>query len=165
MKSKKITEPTEIGWREWVALPELGIPGIKAKVDTGARTSSLHTYYIESFREGDRDMVRFRIHPLQNRADIEIVCVAPIIDIRLVKDSGGHVEERFVIETPVSLGGQQWPIEITLSCRDNMLFRMLLGRTAIVDGYLHVNPDRSYVTGKTVKSQYKSLRRRGMKKL
>ena len=163
MKSEINIEPTEIGWREWVALPGLGIPAIKAKVDTGARTSSLHTYFIESFRDGGRDMVRFRMHPLQKRTDIEIACVTPIIDVRLVKDSGGHVEERFVIETPVSMGDQQWPIEITLTNRDDMLFRMLLGRTAITAGQLKVNPERSYALGKSLKSIYKLQKRRGTK--
>ena len=158
MKSEKeIIKPNRIGWREWVALPGLDIPAIKAKVDTGARTSSLHTFHIESFREKGRDMVKFHIHPLQKRTDIEIICVAPIIDTRIVKDSGGHAEERHVIMTPLRLGKMEWPIEVTLTSRDDMLFRMLLGRTAIIDGHFRVSPGESYVTGKSFITAYKRI--------
>ena len=95
----KINGDTLIGWREWLALPGIGIPGIKAKIDTGARTSSLHTFSLEEFSRDGRRMVRFGIHPLQKRRDVELFCEAPVVDRRQVKDSGGHVEKRYVIET------------------------------------------------------------------
>lgn len=146
-----------VGWREWVALPELGIPAIKTKIDTGARTSALHTFDLDTYHERGREYVRFLIHPLQKRTDIEIQCVAPIIDRRIVRDSGGHPEERLVIETPVLLGDRQWTIEITLTSREDMLFRMLLGRRAIVDGNLIIDPCMSYLKGRDLPGVYRKL--------
>lgn len=134
------------GWREWVCLPELGIDAIKAKVDTGARTSALHAFELRTLEADGREMVEFRMHPIQHDTETEITCRAPVIDRRVVTDSGGHKEERFVIETPVQLGDDSWPIEITLTSRDDMLFRMLLGRTAM-KGRATVDPGRSYLTG------------------
>ena len=138
-----------IGWREWVSLPELGIPLIKVKVDTGARTSALHAFALHPFKEGGQDKIRFDIHPLQHDSSTIITCIADIIDKRWVSDSGGHREERFVIYTPIIMGSRHWPIEITLTERDTMLFRMLLGRSAIRKRYT-VNPARSFITTKKV---------------
>lgn len=138
---------TIIGWREWLALPELQIPAIKAKVDTGARTSALHAYFVEPFAREGVQMVRFGVHPLQKRLDLEIVCEAPIKDYRSVSDSGGHKEMRYVIETNMQLGILSRTIEMTLTNRDNMKFRMLLGRTALAG--MQVVPDRSYLTGRS----------------
>lgn len=143
-----------IGWREWLSLPELGIPGIKAKVDTGARTSSLHAYFVEPYHEGEIEMVRFGVHPLQGREDIELICTSPVKECREVSDSGGHREERFVIETSIQLGSHLRKIELTLTNRDSMKFRMLLGRRALQDLGLLVDSDRSYLIGKSLKKSY-----------
>jgi len=145
-----------IGWREWVSLPELGITAIKAKVDTGARTSALHAFEVTPFSRNGIERVQFKIHPLQKDNDTVIVCTADIIDERTVRDSGGHKEQRWVIKTPLKIGPHTWPIEITLTARDDMLFRMLLGRTAI-KGRAQVNPARSYIIGKKRKNQIRSI--------
>ena len=134
-----------IGWREWLVLPELGIDKIKAKVDTGARTSALHAFALKPFKEDGKDRIRFDIHPLQHDTETVITCVADVVDVRRVTDSGGHSEERYVIFTPIVIAGQSWPIEITLTERDTMLFRMLLGRSAIRRRFA-VNPARSFLT-------------------
>ena len=136
-----------VGWREWLSLPELGIDKIKAKVDTGARTSALHAFALRPFKEGGKDRISFDMHPLQHNTTTVLTCTADVIDLRWVSDSGGHREERYVIRTPVVIGGETWPIEITLTERDTMLFRMLLGRSAIRQRFW-VNPARSFITTK-----------------
>ncbi len=147
VSSKKIY----VGWREWLSLPDLGITAIKAKVDTGARTSALHTFALEPYTQDQQLRVRFGIHPNQ-RSDDEIWCDAAVIDQRDVTDSGGHTESRYVIETNIVIGSYSWPIEMTLTNRENMLFRMLLGRTAMKRGGLLVNPARSYLASKKPKN-------------
>jgi hypothetical protein len=139
-----------LGWREWVSLPEFGIGRIKAKVDTGARTSALHAFSLRPFTEDGRDRIEFRIHPTQKDTKTVITCTADILDKRVVTDSGGHKEERFVIATLLRIGDNSWPIEATLTARDDMLFRMLLGRTAL-KGRARVDPARSYIVGKKKK--------------
>jgi hypothetical protein len=140
-----------LGWREWLALPGLQIPAIKAKIDTGARTSALHAFFVEPFEKDNVPMVRFGVHPLQKRADLEIICEAPIKDYRHVSDSGGHREMRYVIETEFVLDALSRRIEITLTNRDNMKFRMLLGRTALKG--ITISPDKSYLMGR-LKNKY-----------
>jgi len=138
-----------IGWREWVSLPQLGIPRIKAKIDTGARTSALHAFSVDIFHAAGKDQVRFLMHPRQQSQRKVIQCIADLVDIRWVTDSGGHREQRCVIKTGLMLGNRQWPIEMTLTSRDDMRFRMLLGRTALTKNFL-IHPAASYLCGKLV---------------
>ncbi len=153
---KRSREPTPgrerlvIGWREWVRLPELGVSSIKAKVDTGARTSSLHAYDVEEFRRGRKRMVRFTLHPEQRNATHEVAAEAPLREHRKVTPSSGHSELRPVILTVVELMGERWEVELTLTRRDEMGFRMLLGRQAL-RGHFVVDPGRSFLNGRRVK--------------
>lgn len=125
----------------------MGLTWIKAKIDTGARTSTLHAFYVESFHRHGAQQVRFGVHPLRGRTDVVVESEAPVIDRRQIRDSGGHPERRYVILTRLTLGGLTWPIEVTLANRETMLFRMLLGRTAIA-GQALVDPNRSFLTGR-----------------
>ena len=137
-------ERLDIGWREWLVLPDLGLPAIKAKVDTGARTSALHAWRVEPYEHEGAPWIRFHMHPLQRNTELSVMCEAPIHDRRVVSDSGGHREMRYVIETAVELAGRRRNIEVTLTDRDTMLFRMLLGRQAMRG--LRVVPDASFLT-------------------
>jgi len=125
-----------LGWNEWIALPALNVPRIKCKVDTGARTSALHAFYVEEFEENSVRRVRFGLHPDQAGTSKEIHCIADVIDKRNVTDSGGHTESRIVIQSSIVIGNLTWPIEITLTNRDTMRYRMLLGRAAIEDNFV-----------------------------
>ena len=140
-------ELVTIGWREWVALPDLGLHAIKAKVDTGARTSALHAFLIEPYTDQGVDMLRFLIHPIQHNQDFSVECHTQVHDFREVTDSGGHREMRYVIRSQVAIGQASWPIELTLTNRDTMRFRMLLGRKAMENRFV-VDPKASYVNGK-----------------
>lgn len=135
-----------VGWREVVALPGLGIDAVKAKVDTGAATSAIHAIHVRRFTEAGRARVRFDIHPRQRRADVTVHCVADVHDERHVTSSTGHREMRIVIRTPLRIGEREWPIELTLTNRDTMGFRMLLGRKAMHHRLL-VDPSASYLAG------------------
>ncbi len=139
-----------IGWREWVRLPDLGVESIKAKVDTGARTSSLHAYDVEEFQRGKQTMVRFKLHPEQRNSRFVVTAEAPLCDRRRVTPSSGHSELRPVIRTTIELMGQVWEVELTLTRRDAMGFRMLLGRQAM-RGHFAVDPGVSYRSGRRVK--------------
>jgi ribosomal protein S6--L-glutamate ligase len=135
-------QPLQFGWEEWVSLPDLGVPAIKAKVDTGARTSALHAFDIETFGPATRPKVRFTVHPIPGRDDLIIPCSAPIIDRRDVTSSNGERELRYVIASKLSVNGDTWPIEITLTNRSSMTSRMLLGRQALKDHISIVATDR-----------------------
>ncbi|WP_436399325.1 30S ribosomal protein S6--L-glutamate ligase [Roseobacter sp. S98] len=138
------------GWEEWISLPDLGLPAIRAKIDTGARTSALHAHDIEVFGPAKTPKVRFNVHPIAGRNDVSITCSAPLVDRREVTSSNGETEQRFVIASTLSVGGQTWPIEITLTNRQQMTSRMLLGRQALGDHISitptekHLQPELSY---------------------
>ncbi|MDH3609847.1 MAG: ATP-dependent zinc protease [Gammaproteobacteria bacterium] len=149
--SKKI-DLSVIGWREWVALPDLKIDQIKCKVDTGAKTSALHAYFIEPLKKSGCEYVRFGMHPVQKNSDTEVICTSKVHDQREITDSGGHREKRYVILTTIKLGQHNWQAEVTLTDRETMLFRMLLGRDAIKNQFI-VNPTRSYLIGKKRKKK------------
>lgn len=133
-----------IGWREWVEMPELGVREIKAKVDTGADNSSLHAFDIERYEENGLDMVRFVVHPHQRKRKPSVACVAEVVKERKVKNPGGRSELRPVIRTPLRIGGKDISALINLTTRDEMTFRMLLGRRTI-RGHFRVDPGRSYL--------------------
>jgi hypothetical protein len=133
-----------IGWREWLALPGLGVPWIKAKVDTGARSSSLHAWDIEIDR--GTGVIRFSVHPIQDRDDLVVSCQARLVEHRQVRSSNGELEERPIISTDAVVRGALIPLELSLTRRDEMGFRMLLGRAAIRRRFL-VDPARSFLGG------------------
>ncbi|MDE1464932.1 ATP-dependent zinc protease family protein [Spartinivicinus poritis] len=142
METNKVT----VGWREWVSLPGLNINTIKAKVDTGAKTCALHAYYIDPYDKDGETWVKFGIHPIQLDTDTSVECHARLADQRYVTDSGGHSEQRFVIITTLVVGREQFDAEITLTNRDSMRFRMLLGRNALNNRFT-VDPVESFLLG------------------
>ncbi|HZV19935.1 MAG TPA: 30S ribosomal protein S6--L-glutamate ligase [Hyphomicrobiales bacterium] len=133
-------EPFILGWREWVALPELGLPALKAKIDTGAKTSALHAFSIETFGPADAPRVRFGVHPVDYSDDVEVWCTAKVVDKRYVRSSNGQAEHRYIINTPIRIGEREWPIEISLSNRYTMAHRMLLGRGALEAQSANIHP-------------------------
>jgi hypothetical protein len=140
------------GWREWVGLDGLGVESIKAKLDTGARTSAIHAFDVESYRRDGERRVRFFIHPLQRDDTVKIACDEKVADIRTVSNPGGRREKRYIIRTELSLGGEVWPIDLSLTDRDEMGFRLLIGRTAM-QGRLLIDPDHSFRLGKEKRSR------------
>ena len=147
-----------IGWREWVGLPELGIENIKAKVDTGARTSTIHAWNIARDERADGLWVSFDLHPIQRDNQTVVSCCAPVVSIRDVRNSGGTAEQRFVIRTPLRIGDAVWPIDLSLTNRDEMGFRMLLGRTA-VKGRAVIDPGRSFLIERDIRYSGRRVRR------
>lgn len=137
-------EKMPVGWREWIALPGLGIGAIKVKIDTGARSSSLHAFDVETFERDGAAWVRFVVHPWQRDCTTTVRAEAPVHEFRHIRSSSGHLTHRPVILAEVELDGRRWPIELTLASRDEMGFRMLLGREA-VRGRFVVDPGRSYM--------------------
>lgn len=142
-----MSEKPIIGWREFCALPSLNIPAIKAKIDTGARTSSLHTASIEPFEKNGKLYVKFIVHPLQNNLTVEIECIAETLGQREIKNSGGDTELRYVIKVPIKIGAFEEDIELTLANREEMKFRMLLGREAL-SRFALIDTSKSYCTGR-----------------
>ncbi len=139
--------PSIVGWREWAGLPELGVARLKAKIDTGARTSALHAVRIRAFEQGGVVVAAFAIHPVQRRTAPEIDCLARVIDRRRIRSSNGLSALRYVIVTTLRLGGAEFPIELSLADRDEMGFRLLLGRDALKNRFV-VDPAKSFRTGK-----------------
>lgn len=137
-----------LGWREWVAIPQLGLPAIRAKIDTGARTSALHAFSIEPFGPQAEPLVRFGVHPVDERADITVHCVARITDRRQVVSSNGQSELRYIINTPIRIGDREWPIDISLSNRESLAHRMLLGRSALEPQEATVQPWSEFQQGR-----------------
>ena len=132
-----------LGWEEWVALPDLGLPALKAKVDTGAKSSALHAFAIEPFGRSEKPRVRFGVHPIPERPDIEVTCSSDVLDRRQFTSSNGETESRFVITSNISIGGRDWPIELSLTNREQMSYRMLLGRQGISEDMI-VQPSLSF---------------------
>lgn len=159
-KNESVRSKPVIGWREWVALPQLGIGAIKPKIDTGARSSSLHAFDVEEFHRERKRWVRFTVHPIQRTTEVVVIAEAELVDYRNVKSSDGRKSLRPVIITELEVLGQRWPIELTLANRDEMGFRMLLGREAIRGRFL-VDAGRSYYGGKPLRERKKTRRKKG----
>ena len=151
-----MTSPFIIGREEWLALPDLGLPAIKARVDTGARTSSLHAFDIVPGGPAAAPTIAFRVHPLPGRQDVEVRCSAPLVGRRVVASSNGERELRFIVRASVEMGGRRWPIDLSLTNRERMAYRMLLGRQALLDDML-VKPGAAFLQPKLGPRSYKGL--------
>jgi len=149
---KKVIKKT-IGWKEWCELDCLSLPAIKAKIDTGAKTSAIHAFNIESLYIENVEYVKFDIHPLQKNKRLVRTCLARVIDQRMVSDSSGKKEKRFVIKSNLKIGGSKFRIELTLANRDTMSFRMLLGREALKQAKLVTDVSKSFLQGKKKKKE------------
>jgi ribosomal protein S6--L-glutamate ligase len=132
-----------VGNAEWCSLPDLKIPAIRARIDSGAKTSSIHAVNIKEFYKGRQQWVKFEIHPLRIHTDIFVECEAPVYDFRLVKSSTGEAQPRYVIQTSIEMGGEKWTIQVTLANRRSMGFQMLLGREAMTHRIL-INPSEDF---------------------
>jgi ribosomal protein S6--L-glutamate ligase len=145
-----------LGWEEWVVLPGLGVPAVRAKIDTGAKTSSIHAFMIEPYGRSSSPRIRFGIHPMPERPEITIYCSAELIDQREVTSSNGESELRYIIRTPIRIGEQEWPIEISLTNRETMQYRMLVGRSALRENVI-VDPASARVQGEFSPDIYDKL--------
>ncbi len=150
-KSVKRQRPI-IGWREWAGLPDFGVEEINAKIDTGAKSSAIHAYRIKEIEIDGEPHAEFFLHPVQRRKKPEIYCRAPIVDKRLIRSSNGQEEERFVIEANLRLGDRLWKADLTLTNRDAMGFRLLIGRDALRKRFM-IDPGASYMLGRSAKSE------------
>ena len=145
-----------VGNAEWCALPQLKIPAIRARIDSGAKTSSIHAVNIEEFYKNRQQWVRFEIHPLRIHTDVMIVCEAPVYDYRLVKSSTGVAQPRYVIETYIEMGGEKWTIQVTLANRRSMGFQLLLGRQAMTHRML-INPSEDFQLTRYTRKQVREF--------
>ena len=143
-----------VGREEWCSFPEIGIPAVKCRVDSGAKTSALHAVNITPFKKNGVSWIKFDVHPLQNDEETTINCESPVYDKRKVKSSSGNSELRFVIKTTLSITEETWDIEVTLTNRDNMGYRMLLGREAMI-GKMLVDPEANCLLGQPTKKLLK----------
>lgn len=159
MKRRDHAELPVIGWREWVGLPDFGIKRIKVKVDTGARSSSLHAFNLETFERDGKTWVRFKVHPVQRKSLKTVTVEAEVLEYRMIRSSNGKSSRRPVVVTTATLLGQEWPVELTLASRDEMGFRMLLGREAFRQRFL-VDAGRSYYGGKPPRKK-KTMKKAG----
>jgi len=150
--SKERTQKLKVGWQEWCALPAFHIPAIKAKIDTGAKTSAIHAFDIKPFHHHGCLYVRFALCPLQADQDILRMCSAEVIDQRWIMSSNGHKENRFVIQTSISMAEKTWDLELTLSDRDPLKFRLLLGRAALAERVV-IDPSKRLCLGKLTYEQ------------
>ncbi|MGF1543645.1 MAG: ATP-dependent zinc protease [Parvularculaceae bacterium] len=144
-KRSRKAPPLEIGWREWARLPDLGVDLIKAKIDTGAKTSAIHAYEIRKTERNGAPWVAFLLHPVQKRRRPEVACFAPIADIRSIRSSNGGLQERIVIRTTLAMGARSWAIDLSLTNRDEMGYRMLVGRDALKATV--IRPAKSFLLG------------------
>ena len=151
MKENSSKTPVIIGFREWIALPDLDLPALKAKIDTGAKTSSLHAFDIKLIKRSGVSFVKFKVHPIQKNTETVVECVSPLIDRRVVSDSGGHKENRYVINALIQIGSLKKTIQLTLTNRASMKYRMLLGREAL--GQFYIDPSQSYLLRKSQKQK------------
>lgn len=148
-KKKKTgkSAPAIIGWREWAAFPALGVKRIKAKVDTGAKTSAVHAYRVRTEMRNRALWAVFYLHPEQKKRTPEIECAALVVARRRIRSSNGAIELRYIIETTLSLNGRRWPIQLSLANRDEMGFRLLLGRDALRKKFI-IDPGASFLLGR-----------------
>ncbi|MVW73777.1 retropepsin-like aspartic endopeptidase RimB [Pseudomonas xionganensis] len=144
---KSFDQLAVIGLREWINLPQLGVIGLRAKIDTGASTSSLHASDIQPFERDGQPWVRFTAH-IGTLVQRRHRCEAPLLSVKKIKSSNGQAQSRYVIRTLLTLGAREWPVDFTLTCRKTMRYRLLLGAKALVDGQLLVNPALTYVQDK-----------------